>query len=73
MSACTCFPCGRSFTSLKGFDRHQDVDYTRWPPVVCRDPASLGMTADRRYGRWRMPATEAGRARLAALKARRVA
>jgi len=72
MAACTCSPCGRSFTGLSAFDRHQDVSYDRRPAVICRDPAVLGMITDGN-GRWHMPAPESARARLAALKARRVA
>jgi len=51
MSACTCPACGRQFTSLSTFDRHQDWDYKRRPMLVCRDPGELGMRADR-FGRW---------------------
>jgi hypothetical protein len=70
MAVSSCGACARPFTSLTAFDEHQDVDYSRVPVVICRDPAAIGMVTDQ-HGRWHMPGTEEGRARLAALKARR--
>lgn len=70
MTACSCAPCARTFSGLVSFDRHQDVDYNRRPVVICQDPAGIGMALDQ-HGRWHTPASEADRARLSALKARR--
>jgi hypothetical protein len=69
MPASECPACHQQFTGLTAFDAHQDVDYGRRVPVTCRDPALLAMTTDRN-GRWMIPASEADRVRLAALKAR---
>jgi len=68
MSVCKCSPCGREFTGLSTFDRHQDVNYNRRPAVVCVDPAGLGMVQNR-SGRWGFPLDESGRAWLESLRA----
>ena len=70
MSACTCSPCGRDFTGLSAFDRHQDVNYSRRPPVVCLDPATVGLETNA-HGRWGFPASADSRARLQNLRAER--
>lgn len=70
MSACLCDPCGREFTGLTAFDKHQDVDYTRRPAVRCMDPAAVGLVKGA-YGRWGFPATAASRERLAKMAAER--
>jgi hypothetical protein len=72
MSASQCPACRQEFTGVTAFDAHQDVDYTRRPPVLCLEPRDLGMARDRN-GRFYVPGTEADRARLNALRARRVA
>jgi hypothetical protein len=72
MSACQCARCREEFTGVSAFDRHQDVDYSRQPPVLCWEPRDLGMMRDRN-GRFYVPGSELDRARLAALKARTVA
>jgi hypothetical protein len=54
MSACQCSPCGRHFTSLTAFDRHQAVDYRRRPAVLCVDPAKAGLVRQA-SGRWASP------------------
>lgn len=60
---CQCHPCGRTFTGLGLFDRHQDVDYSHRPAVRCLDPASLGMT-QAPDGTWGTPEGLAKRERL---------
>ncbi len=65
-----CSPCGREFTTLAAFDRHQDVVYGRTPPVICLDPAAVGLVQNA-AGRWHFPATEASRARHEKLRAER--
>jgi hypothetical protein len=50
-SECHCAACHRTFTGLTLFDDHQDVNYTREPVIVCRDPASQGLAQDDR-GTW---------------------
>lgn len=70
MSACKCAPCGREFTGLTAFDKHQDVDYGRTPAVRDQDPAALGLVQND-HGRWGSPATDDSRARLASLRAER--
>ena len=70
MSACLCDPCGREFTGLTAFDKHQDVDYTRRPAVRCMDPATVGLVQGS-HGRWGFPADAASRARLAKMRAER--
>lgn len=62
-----CGSCGRLFTALSGFDAHQSVDYRRKDPVVCQDPASLGMEQNA-YGRWYVPADASSRGRLLAVR-----
>jgi hypothetical protein len=57
----------RNFTSLTAFDRHQDRDYHREPPVLCRDPASVGLVE--RAGRWSLPASGYSRARAEEMRA----
>lgn len=52
---CQCSPCGRTFSGLGLFTRHQDVDYSRRPAVRCLDPAALGM-AQSAEGIWCTPA-----------------
>lgn len=70
MSNCGCSPCGREFTGLGSFDKHQDVDYSRRPAVVCLDPATLGLVRND-AGRWGAPLDAAGRAWFAGLAAGR--
>lgn len=70
MSACECSPCGRKFTGLTAFDKHQDVDYKRTPAVRCIDPATLGMSQDGR-GFWYEPAKADARLRLQKMRASR--
>ncbi len=72
MTACDCGACGLKFTSLAAFDRHQDVDYRRDPPVRCLDPETIGLDLNSR-GRWHEPLTPAGRDRLEALRTAREA
>lgn len=67
MSACLCDPCGREFTGLGAFDKHQDVDYTRRPAVRCMDPASVGLVIGA-YGRWGFPVDAASRDRLSKMR-----
>jgi hypothetical protein len=61
MSLCTCAPCGRVFTSLSGFDAHQERRYDTPQPVVCHDPATRGLVADEKTGRWHFPGNGAAR------------
>ena len=70
MSLCGCGGCGEIFTSLSAFDYHQDRDYTRRPPVICRPPAEAGLIQDN-DGRWRVPLSASGARRLANLRAER--
>jgi hypothetical protein len=70
MSACKCSPCGREFTGLTAFDKHQDVDYSRRPAVVCKDPATIGLVRND-YGRWGEPMNAAGREWVQNLAAKR--
>jgi hypothetical protein len=58
------------FTSLAGFDKHQDVDYSRRRPVLCLDPATVGM-AKNKFGRWQLPVSDDSRARLREIRANR--
>jgi len=68
MSIFGCPICGREFTTLKAFDRAQDVDYKRTPNVRCVDPATVGLVQNER-GRWHTPASARERSRLKALRA----
>jgi hypothetical protein len=68
MSIYGCPLCGREFTTMKAFDRHQDVDYQREPDIICKDPATAGLVQNDR-GRWHSPADARARARLRALRA----
>jgi hypothetical protein len=70
MAACKCSPCGREFTGLSAFDRHQDVDYGRRPAVQCKDPATLGLVQNG-HGRWGSPATDASRLWVEKMRAER--
>lgn len=66
MAACQCSPCGREFTGVGAFDRHQSVDYSRRPAIVCLNPATLGLVRNA-AGRWGTPLDAAGRAWFASL------
>ena len=70
MAACQCSPCGRSFAGVGAFDRHQDVNYSRRPAVVCLNPATLGLVRNG-AGRWGAPLDAAGREWFASLAASR--
>ena len=70
MTDSQCSPCGRRFTSLSAFDQHHDTDYSRGRPIVCLDPATVGLVVGSR-GLWSVPLTDAGRARFAAISAQR--
>jgi len=61
LAAAGCRGCGRVFTGVTGFDRHQ-----RWikGTLTCLDPAAIGME-QKPDGKWGKPATEAGRTRMA--------
>jgi hypothetical protein len=52
LAACGCSGCGRVFTGITAFDRHQ-----RWAQgkLTCLDPATLGMER-KRDGKWGYPA-----------------
>jgi len=63
-----CPLCGREFTTMTAFDRHQDVDYKRTPNVRCVNPAAVGLVQNER-GRWHAPANARERSRLKALRA----
>jgi hypothetical protein len=63
-----CGLCKRVFTSLSGFDAHQERRFGEDPPIICRDPETVGLVLDDR-GRWQFPATERSRARLAEMRA----
>ena len=54
MSACECAGCGRAFTSVSAFDRHQSADYRSAHPVTCHDPAARGLAVNQ-HGRWSLP------------------
>jgi hypothetical protein len=68
MRACQCARCGREFTGLTAFDRHQDVSYKRRPAVLCKDPATAGLVRQK-SGRWGLPIDPAARERLRQLRA----
>jgi hypothetical protein len=70
MSTGACAACGRDFTGLGAFDKHQDVDYSRRPAVTCLDPAAIGLVQNER-GRWGFPLDAAGRDYFATLAASR--
>jgi hypothetical protein len=70
MTACQCSPCGREFTGLGAFDKHQDVDYSRRPAVRCLDPASVGLVRQDQ-GRWGFVLNPQDRERLRKLRAAR--
>ena len=42
---CECAACGETFTGLGLFDAHQDVDYSRDPVIICREPAAMHVTS----------------------------
>jgi hypothetical protein len=69
MSACKCALCRRRFTSLAGFDRHQDSGQGA-RASRCLDPASIGMEQNA-AGRWHLPQDAAGARRLAKILAER--
>ena len=69
MSACLCHTCGREFTGLTAFDKHQDVDYTRRPAVRCMDPATVGLV-QQPSGRWGFPIDASSRDLLRKLRAK---
>ena len=69
MTAGKCDPCGREFTGLGAFDKHQDVNYDRRPPVICQDPAAVGLV-QQESGRWGFPITDAAREVLRSLRAK---
>ena len=67
-SECGCVLCGATFTGLTLFDAHQDVDYSRDPGIICREPAALGLAQDAR-GTWGTPEGLKARERSATLLA----
>ena len=69
MAISECARCGRVFTSVSGFDAHQEKHYGTDTPVICLDPADVGLTIDNQTGRWHFPETAASRARLTKMRA----
>jgi hypothetical protein len=70
---CHCAQCHLTFSSLRLFDRHLDVDYRRphgKQVVLCRAPASLGLVRDYR-GTWTTGQAAISRQRRAAAMAER--
>lgn len=67
-SECQCGLCGATFTGVTLFDNHQDVNYTRQPVIICRDPVALGLGHDPR-GTWGTPEGLRARERSASLLA----
>lgn len=53
MAKCECPVCGRVFSGLTTFDKHQDVDHDRKPVVTCHDPVTVGLVV--RDGVWHLP------------------
>jgi hypothetical protein len=55
---CRCGKCGRHFTTVRNFDRHQTL--TKDGAVVCHDPATRGMVVRMSGGNawWSMPGRE---------------
>lgn len=51
---CHCSLCHQTFSGLTLFDDHQDVNYHRRPPVVCKPPQALGLVQDAE-GTWCTP------------------
>ena len=51
---CECPVCHEVFGGLELFDKHQNVDYSRRPAVVCAYPGSIGLVRDD-WGTWRTP------------------
>ena len=68
MAWCQCAACKQEFGSLTASDQHQDVDYKRRPILICRAPADVGLIQGN-DGRWRVPLSAAGAARLENLRA----
>jgi hypothetical protein len=60
---CHCAICHQTFRGMTLFDQHQDVDYTRAPNIICRDPHESRAVQDTR-GVWCTPEGLAERARL---------
>lgn len=51
---CTNKGCGRIFSSLSAFDKHQKMNYKdNGRTVICTDPAKLGLVE--RDGKWGWP------------------
>jgi hypothetical protein len=63
-SAAGCRSCGRVFTGVTAFDRHQRLTKTG---LVCLDPADIGLER-KPSGQWGQKMTDAHRARLARLR-----
>ena len=57
-----CGLCGAAFGTLTSFDGHQDIAYDRAPVIICREPAAMGLVADR-DGTWQTPEGLLGRER----------
>ena len=68
-SECHCARCHQTFSGLGQFDAHQDVDYTRREPVVCKPPWELGLAQSPR-GTWCTPEGLKARERSATALAR---
>jgi hypothetical protein len=49
-----CAICHTTFTGAGLFARHQNVDYSRKPMILCRSPQSLGLIKDA-GGAWGTP------------------
>ena len=54
--------------SLPAFDQHQTTSYGTAAPVTCHDPAARGLIRGN-DGRWHVPLSAAGAARLTNLRA----
>lgn len=45
-----CPGCHHTFSGVRAFDRHLDVDYKREPAVRHRDPADVGLLWNQKLG-----------------------
>lgn len=51
---CGCRRCGKRFSTLHNFDKHQRTTFGTDTPIICLDPREVGLVQNKR-GIWKAP------------------